>query len=90
VTTSHPMFNEVADWLSSNKRDFHKHEGVFLEVAPTSGTLFAACVHNTTRGQAAGGCRYWPYGSFQQYLTDGLRLSQGMGKLYSLLILIWI
>jgi len=43
-----------------------------------SGLRALISVHNTTLGPALGGLRLWPYASFDDALTDVLRLSRGM------------
>lgn len=59
--------------------DFDGHEKVIL--AEDSDIRFKAyiAVHNTHRGPALGGCRYWSrYESDDQAISDVLRLSRGM------------
>jgi leucine dehydrogenase len=59
--------------------DFDGHETVIL--AEDADIKFKAyiAVHNTSRGPALGGCRYWSrYGSDDEAVTDALRLSRGM------------
>jgi len=75
--------------LKTDKRDFDRHEGTFVEIAPSSDALFLASVHRTKRGAGSGGVRYWPYPSFKDVLVDCLRLSQGMGRKNALAGLWW-
>lgn len=59
--------------------DFDGHETVIL--AEDSDIKFKAyiAVHNTSRGPALGGCRYWSrYTNDDEAITDVLRLSRGM------------
>lgn len=89
VRSSHPALAEIGDHLLGNDRDYHRHEGVFLEVGATTGALFGAFVHDTTRGQGQGGLRYWPYPDLAGFLSDGLRLSHGMTRKSALAGLWW-
>lgn len=89
VGASHPELQPVAEFLAADRRDFHDHEGVFLEVGAETGALHGAFVHDTRRGQGAGGVRYWPYDSFEGYLRDGLRLARGMTRKNALAGLWW-
>lgn len=58
--------------------DFDDHEGVHLFTDPASGMRAVIAVHSTTLGPAAGGVRFWHYGSEERAITDALRLSRGM------------
>ena len=49
---------------------------VEAEIAPGVTSIIA--VHNTKRGPALGGCRFYNYVSKEEGLTDVLRLSEGM------------
>lgn len=89
LVSSNPVFQEVADAISADSRDFHEHEAIFLERGKRSGALVGAVIHKTIRGQAAGGVRYWKYDTLQDYLRDGLRLSRGMGRKNALAGLWW-
>lgn len=89
VVPSHPMFAPVAEWLIENKRDFNEHEAVFLYLGGGTKHLMSAVVHNSTRGPGAGGVRYWPYDTLEGFITEGLRLSSGMGRKNSLAGLWW-
>ena len=46
--------------------------------APEHGLTACVAIHDTTLGPALGGLRMWPYGSWQEALTDVKRLAQGM------------
>ena len=89
VTASHPELTPLAEWLAANTRDFAEHEAVFLERAESSEALMGAFIHKTVRGQAQGGLRFWPYPALDQFLSDGLRLAQGMGRKNALAGLWW-
>lgn len=58
--------------------DFDNHEGVYTFSEPESGLQCFIAVHNTNRGPASGGTRFWSYGSDSDALTDVLRLSRAM------------
>jgi glutamate dehydrogenase/leucine dehydrogenase len=77
---SHPRLAELAGFLAADGSDCRGHEAVFLEAARRSGTLFAAFLHQTRRGQAQGGLRHGPYPRLEDLLRDGLRLSLGMTR----------
>lgn len=89
VLTSHPQLQPIADFMQRDKRDFHEHEGVFLQVTRKHDVLQGAFIHRTNRGMGAGGTRFWPYDSLEQFLRDGLRLSMGMTHKNSLAGLWW-
>lgn len=89
LVASQPWLDELADALQADTRDFHRHEGLFFAVGPETGALFGAFVHNTVRGQAAGGLRHWPYANLDTFVRDGLRLSLGMARKNSLAGLWW-
>ncbi|XP_066916709.1 leucine dehydrogenase-like [Clytia hemisphaerica] len=77
---SSPELRELQEFCSSeNNQDYSKHEGLFFEIGPRSDALLGAFVWRTNRGQPCGGVRLWEYDTMQDYLSDGLRLSQGMG-----------
>ena len=86
---SHKALQPIADFLNNDTRDFNKHEGVFLQVTEKYNFLQSAFVHRTVRGQAAGGSRFWRYDSMEDFLRDGLRLSQGMTHKNALAGLWW-
>ena len=58
--------------------DFDNHEGVYTFSEPESGLKCFIAVHNTNRGPASGGTRFWTYESDAEALTDVLRLSRAM------------
>jgi leucine dehydrogenase len=72
-----------------DQRDFHEHEGIFIQLSSKYDTLLGAFVHRTNRGQAAGGVRYWSYDTMEDYLRDGLRLGMGMTHKNALAGLWW-
>ncbi|HXU29960.1 MAG TPA: Glu/Leu/Phe/Val dehydrogenase dimerization domain-containing protein [Thermoanaerobaculia bacterium] len=78
LCASHPLLDPLARLLAEDRRDFDRHEGIFLQVAPDTGVLQAAFVHRTCRGQGSGGLRFWRYDTMEDFLRDGLRLSRGM------------
>lgn len=89
VRASAPWLDELVELLSTDTRDHHAHEGLFFETGPETGTLHAAFVHWTGRGQAAGGVRHWPYPRLEALVRDGLRLSVGMTRKNALAGLWW-
>jgi len=58
--------------------DFDNHEGVYTFSEPESGMQCFIAVHNTNRGPASGGTRFWTYANDTDALTDVLRLSRAM------------
>jgi len=78
VLASHPLLDPLARLFAEDRRDFDRHEGVFVQVAPDTGVLQGVFLHRTCRGQGAGGVRFWGYGTIEEYLRDGLRLAKGM------------
>ncbi len=54
------------------------HEQVLICSDPVSGLRALIAIHNTALGPALGGCRMWPYDSFDAALSDVLRLSRAM------------
>lgn len=89
VKASHEQLKPIADFLQNDKRDFRKHEGIFVQLSSQFDTLLGAFVHRTNRGQAAGGVRYWSYNTMEDYLRDGLRLAMGMTHKNALAGLWW-
>lgn len=57
---------------------FDNHERVTHHWDASSGLCAIVAVHSTVRGPSAGGCRFWPYATADEALTDALRLSRGM------------
>ncbi len=89
VVASHDELQPLAELLQNDGRDFDRHEGCFVQVGPSTGTLQGAFVHRTCRGQAAGGVRLWTYDTIEDYLRDGLRLAKGMTQKNALAHLWW-
>ena len=89
LTPSHPALAPLCDAAVANTRDFDEHQALFFEVGASTGSLHAAFLHRTHRGQAAGGVRRWQYPSLQSLVNDGLRLSRGMGRKNALAGLWW-
>ena len=89
LLSSHPQLQAIADYFSTDRRDFMQHEGVFVQLSEKYDTLLGAFVHRTNRGQAAGGVRYWHYPAMEDYLRDGLRLAKGMTRKNALAGLWW-
>jgi glutamate dehydrogenase/leucine dehydrogenase len=89
LRVSHPLLEGVARAFVQRPLGFAGHEAVFLAVAPRTGALFGAFVHSTVRGQAQGGVRRWRYPALEEFLRDGLRLSQGMSRKSALAGLWW-
>src|SRR5919108_771034 len=55
-----------------------EHEEVIFWSDKSSRLRAIIAIHNTVLGPAVGGCRMWPYESFDEALDDVLRLSRGM------------
>ena len=89
VRASHPELAPLARVLAADRRDFDRHEGIFVQVAPDTGVLQGAFIHRTCRGQAAGGVRFWRYDTVEEFLRDGLRLARGMTHKNALAGLWW-
>lgn len=58
--------------------EFDNHEQVVFFSDAETGLRAIVAVHNSNLGAGAGGCRMWNYDSFDDALTDVLRLSKGM------------
>lgn len=56
----------------------HGHERLWHAVDEATGLNALVSIHSTARGPAAGGCRMFAYGSFEQAIADVERLSCGM------------
>src|SRR6266508_1181084 len=82
------LLDLIKDSLEQSK-DFSKHEAIFIGRAEDLDTLFFAFVHNTRRGLAEGGLRFWRYETMENLITDGLRLAQGMTRKNALAGLWW-
>lgn len=61
-----------------NNASFDNHELVSFCSDPETGLKAVIVIHNTNRGPALGGCRFWNYTSEEEAITDALRLSRGM------------
>ncbi|MEY4546553.1 MAG: hypothetical protein RL685_2748 [Pseudomonadota bacterium] len=86
---SHPGLAHLGQSLIGNTRDYDRHQAVFLELGEQTNVLLGAFLHRTRRGQGIGGVRLWSYGSVGDFLSDGLRLSKGMGRKNALAGLWW-
>lgn len=63
------MFRQITE---ARMNDIHiKHD-------EHSGLKSIIAIHNTRRGPSLGGCRFIPYSSFDDAVTDAIRLAQGM------------
>lgn len=89
AVASAPWLAPLAEFLDSDERDHHQHEGIFFELGHETGAVHTAFVHWTSRGQAAGGVRHWPYPTVEALVRDGLRLSVGMCRKNALAGLWW-
>lgn len=59
-------------------QDFRDHEQVVFASDAASGLKAVLAVHDTRRGPALGGCRFWNYATEEDAIADALRLSRGM------------
>ncbi len=57
---------------------FDDHEGVHFFTDKDSGLKAVIAVHNTRRGPAAGGTRFWTYANSEAACADALNLSRAM------------
>jgi len=57
---------------------FDNHESVHFFQDSKSGLKAIIALHNTARGPAAGGTRFWSYGSSTEAIDDALNLSRAM------------
>ncbi len=89
VVASHGFLEPIAEAMAADRRDYHQHRAVFVEVGVESEHLLTAFIHKTVRGQAAGGVRFWPYATIESLFRDGLRLARGMGHKNALAGLWW-
>ena len=56
----------------------YRHEKVLFVNNEKAGLKAIIAIHNTNLGPAIGGCRLFPYASYDEALFDVLRLSRGM------------
>ncbi|RLE22005.1 MAG: leucine dehydrogenase [Acidobacteria bacterium] len=89
IIASHEALTGLTQHFHSEMPDFDRHEGIFLQIGPKTGTLQGIFVHHTNRGQAAGGTRFWFYDKIEDFLFDGIRLSKGMTYKNALADLWW-
>ncbi len=89
IISSHNKLSGIADFLTNDKRDFDKHEGLFFELDSVYDVIHSASVHRTNRGQAAGGVRFWQYETMEDFIRDGMRLAKGMTHKNALAGLWW-
>lgn len=61
-----------------NSPDFDGHENVVFGCDEATGLKCIIGIHNTNRGPALGGSRFWNYENEEAAITDVLRLSRGM------------
>lgn len=61
-----------------NSPDFDGHENIVFGCDEATGLKCIIGIHNTNRGPALGGSRFWNYENEQAAITDVLRLSKGM------------
>lgn len=54
------------------------YERVIKATDARAGLQAIICIHNVSLGPALGGTRMYPYSSFEEAMTDGLRLAKGM------------
>ncbi len=78
---------DITDILSGQRKDarfrahadYDGHEKVIYAEDSDIGFRAFIAVHNTARGPALGGCRYWSrYNNDEEAISDVLRLSRGM------------
>lgn len=89
LESSSPKLDALAQSVMANTRDYQGHQAVFLEIGEQTGALLGAFLHRTRRGQGVGGVRLWSYETVASFLSDGLRLSLGMGRKNALAGLWW-
>jgi leucine dehydrogenase len=58
--------------------EFDGHEKVLFGCDAESGLKAIVAIHNSSRGPALGGCRFWSYADEGEAVTDVLRLARGM------------
>ncbi len=86
---SHPRILAPVQAFLELSQDFSNHEGIFIGREDGIDTPFFAFVHDTRRGLAQGGLRFWRYETLAEVLVDGLRLAQGMTRKNALAGLWW-
>ncbi|MBC7794554.1 MAG: Glu/Leu/Phe/Val dehydrogenase [Clostridia bacterium] len=89
LQVSHAALDPLKQYFGEAISGYASHEAIFLRAHAEHDVLMAAFVHDTTRGQGAGGTRLWGYEDMRGFLRDGLRLSQGMTRKNSLAGLWW-
>jgi valine dehydrogenase (NAD+) len=72
LDTSHGVFDRSDELATAG------HEQVMFCSDDATGLRAIISIHDTARGPALGGTRFFPYRSEGDALTDGLRLAQGM------------
>lgn len=73
------LANRRSDMRFRPHADYDGHERVIYAEDKDIGFRAFIAVHNTARGPALGGCRYWSrYASDEEAISDVLRLSRGM------------
>jgi len=71
---THSSFNNIT---ASDHVEFN-HEKVFYYEDQSVGLISIVAIHDTSSGPAIGGCRFKSYNSYEDGLSDVLRLSRGM------------
>jgi glutamate dehydrogenase/leucine dehydrogenase len=91
LASTHSFLNPLVSALAdpATGRDYDGHEGFFIELHPPTQSLMGVALWKTARGQGCGGVRLRTYEDFGEYINDGLRLSQGMGRKSGLAGLWW-
>ncbi|GHC74026.1 Glu/Leu/Phe/Val family dehydrogenase [Limoniibacter endophyticus] len=64
--------------LARENSAYDGHERLWMGKDTVRGLTAIVAIHDTTLGPALGGTRIWKYSSFDEALTDVLRLSRGM------------
>lgn len=73
------LAGQKSDARFSANKEFQGHECIVYAYDPSIDFQAIIAVHNTNRGQALGGCRYYTcYNDLDDAATDVLRLSRGM------------
>lgn len=71
-------YRDLTNEELSGFADFDNHEKVRVFEDKETGLKAFIGVHNSNLGPALGGCRFYPYSSDEEAITDVLRLSRGM------------